>query len=114
MAGFTFEGIEAAIKAIAALKHIAGPELSKVVKKNAAELQKKEKKTVPVDTHFLQHSIFLAVDDNGMTASVVPTAKYAGYVEYGTRYMSAQPYVRPNYAEQKEIFMKDMKKYIKE
>ena len=114
MAGFTFEGIEAAIKAIAALKHIAGPELSKVVKKNAAELQKKEKKTVPVATHFLQHSILLSVGDNGMTASVEPTAEYAGYVEYGTRYMSAQPYVRPNFAEQKEIFMADMKKYIKE
>ena len=39
-----------------------------------------------------------------------PTAEYAAYVEYGTRYMNAQPYMRPSYTAQKEQFKSDLKK----
>lgn len=114
MVRIEIEGIGEAIKAIAGLQNIVGPEMAKVVRKNGAELQQKEQRTVPVDTGNLKRSILLTVEDGGMTSTVEPTANYAGYVEYGTRFMGAQPYVRPNYEEQKEIFMKDMKKYIKE
>lgn len=110
---FKLLGIGEAIRAIGELSHIVSPEMAKVVKKSGAELQQKEKRTVPVDTGNLRRSILLTVEDRGMTATVEPTADYAGYVEYGTRFMGAKPYVRPSYEKQKEIFMKDMKKYIK-
>lgn len=113
MAHFKIKGIAEAMSSIKSLQHIAAPEMVKVVKKNGAELQQKEMRTVPVDTGNLKRSILLSVEDNGMTSTVEPTANYAGYVEYGTRYMDAQPYVRPSYEQQKEIFMKDMKKYVK-
>lgn len=113
MAHFKIEGIAEAMSSIKSLQHIAAPEMFKIVKKNGAELQQKEMRIVPVDTGNLKRSILLAVEDNGMTSTVEPTANYAGYVEYGTRFMDAQPYVRPSYEQQKEIFMKDMKKYVK-
>lgn len=113
MAHFKIKGIAEAMSSIKSLQHIAAPEMVKVVKKNGAELQQKEMRTVPVDTGNLKRSILLAVEDNGMTSTVEPTTNYAGYVEYGTRFMDAQPYVRPIYEQQKEIFMKDMKKYVK-
>ena len=48
-----------------------------------------------------------------MTAVVGPTTEYAYYVEVGTRFMQAEPFVRPPWEEQKELFKKDMDKLVK-
>ena len=45
-----------------------------------------------------------------MTARVAPTAEYSEYVEYGTRFMESQPYMRPAFGEQKQQFKSDMQK----
>lgn len=58
----------------------------------------------------LKRSIGLEIKSNGMTAEVEPTAEYAAYVELGTRYMKAQPYLKPAFEEQKAKFKNDMKK----
>lgn len=65
-----------------------------VVKKNGADLQKKAQRYAPVDTGTLKRSIELNIEDGGLTAVVAPTTDYAEYVEYGTRFMESQPYVR--------------------
>lgn len=95
------------------LAMLADPTIAKVVQKNGAELQKKEMRDVPVDTGFLKRSITLTSEDNGLTAVVEPTADYASYLEYGTRFMSPRPYVRANYYEQLKQFMKDMEDLAK-
>jgi len=52
------------------------------------------KRIVPVRTGRLRASI--GISDPGRDRVVVDaTAPYAGYVELGTRYMKAQPYLRP-------------------
>ena len=91
----------------------AEPKIVKAVKTNASELQRKEMRDVPVDTGFLKRSITLTTEDKGLTAIVEPTADYASYLEYGTRYMTARPYVRANYYEQIKQFVKDMEKFVK-
>ena len=48
-----------------------------------------------------------------MTAAVGPTTDYSPYVEYGTRFMQAEPFVKPSWEEQKELFKKDMDKLVK-
>ena len=48
-----------------------------------------------------------------MTAEVGPTTDYAYYVEFGTRKMEAEPFVKPAWEEQKEQFEKDMQKLVK-
>lgn len=83
-----------------------------IVKKNGADLQKKAQYYVPVDTATLQRSIRLNIKDAGMTAVVAPTADYAEYVEYGTRFMESQPYLRPALGEQKQIFKNDLEKIM--
>lgn len=91
-------------------------DLSKVkatVKKNGAEMQKKAQKNAPVDTGHLMRSIDLEVTDGGMTAEVEPTADYGAYVELGTRFMNAQPYLKPAFDEQKGKFKSDMKKLVR-
>ena len=60
-----------------------------------------------------RRSITLQLTDNGYTAQVRPTTHYAAYVEWGTRFMTAQPFVRPSYQSQKRKFIDDLKRLMK-
>ena len=60
----------------------------------------------------LREHIELDIKDGGLTAEVEPTMEYSAYVELGTRFMEAQPYLKPAFDEQKEKFKKDMKKLV--
>lgn len=60
-----------------------------------------------------KRSIGLEIVDNGFTAEVAPTTEYSTYLEYGTRFMQAQPFVKPSLNEQKQKFKSDMQKLVK-
>ncbi len=83
-------------------KNVDMEEVKKVVRHNGAEMQAKVQRNAPIDTGNLRRSVGLEIRDNGLTAESEATAEYAGYVEYGTRYMKAQPYMRPAFEEQKD------------
>ena len=102
-------------------KNVQMSDVKRVVKANGAALQEAAQRKAPVGTPqstgipgyvggTLKRSIVLEIRDGGLTAEVEPTAEYATYVEYGTRFMNAQPYMRPTYNQQKEKFKSDMKK----
>ena len=93
-------------------KNVRMDDVKRVVRHNGAEMQEKAQRNAPVDTGHLKRSIRLETTDAGMTAEVQPTADYAPYVEYGTRFMEAQPYLKPAFDDQKEKFKKDMKKLV--
>ena len=105
-------------------KNVQMSDVKRVVKANGAALQEAAQRKAPVGTPqstgipgyvggTLKRSIVLEIRDGGLTAEVEPTADYAAYVEYGTRYMNAQPYMRPSYNQQKEKFKSDMKKLVR-
>ena len=48
---------------------------------------------VPVRTGFLRSTIGYSAD--GLTLELTASAYYAGFVEFGTRRMKAEPYMRP-------------------
>lgn len=81
---------------------------------NGAELQSKAMRKAPVDTGNLKRGITIQSDlaDRGMTIRVTSQAEYSPYVEYGTRYMAAKPFMRPAYKEQKAQFKADMKRIM--
>ncbi len=54
-----------------------------------AEIVEDAKRYAPVDTGRLRNSIHREGD------SIVVSAPYAGYVEFGTRNMAPQPFLRP-------------------
>lgn len=58
-------------------------------------------------------SINTVISGDGLTATVAPTMNYDPYVEYGTRFMEAEPFVRPAFNEVKEQFKSDMDKLVK-
>lgn len=88
-----------------------------IVKVNGAELNQKMVKnavfTRGYSTGQTKRSIHLTMSDDDMTAKVQPTTEYAPYVEHGTRFMSAQPFVKPSFNQQKEIFKNDLRKLVK-
>lgn len=111
MAGVKIIGIEKIQKKLR--QNVQMADVRKVVRHNGAEMQAKAQQNAPVDTGTLKRSIGIEITDGGMTAEVEPTADYAPYVELGTRFMEAQPYLGPAFNEQKEKFKKDMKKLVK-
>jgi bacteriophage protein of unknown function (DUF646) len=44
---------------------------------------------------------------------VAPGTSYAAYVELGTRKMSAQPFIKPAFDEQKKLFKDDLERLVK-
>ena len=93
-------------------KNVNMEAVKKKVRQHGGQLQEKAMRNAPVDTGFLKQHINLDIGDSGMSAEVDPTADYAPYVEYGTRFMEAQPYLKPAFDDQKEKFKKDMKKLV--
>lgn len=62
-------------------------------KDTAQDIVDDAKRRVPVDTGELRDSI--GKRREGIGWLVEATAEYAGFVEYGTRHMAAQPYLTP-------------------
>lgn len=88
-----------------------------VVKTNGAELTKeminKAQFKKGYSTGATRRSITTSIENNGLTAKVGPHTHYAGYLEKGTRKMSAQPFVKPAFNIQKVKFKKDLERLIK-
>lgn len=68
--------------------------LNEVLNRVLYSIEQKAKQYVPVDTGHLQ-SMIQAVIYGNKTGAVIADTEYAAFVEYGTRYMRAQPYLRP-------------------
>lgn len=83
-----------------------------MVKLNGAEMEQTMMKKAAVDTGFMKRSITLYLENEGLKVIVKPTASYSGYVEYGTRFMDAQPFVRPAHDIQVPIFISDLMKLV--
>lgn len=109
--GVKLEGIEKLQKKLKS--NCTLDDVKRVVRRNGADMQIKAQRLAPVDTGTLEKSVGLDVEDAGFTAKVEPTAEYAPYVEVGTRFMEAQPFVKPAFNEQKQKFKQDMDKLVR-
>lgn len=85
-----------------------------VIRKNGNQLNQKMKShmrgayTKGYSVGDTAGSVNTVIAGDGLTAFVGPTTKYSMYVEYGTRFMGAEPAVRPAFEEQVPIFKADM------
>lgn len=88
-------------------------DVKKVVKNNTIEMTNRAKREAPVETGHLKNSITMSIEGGGLTGKTTSGANYAGYQEYGTRFQSGKPHIRPAYNKQKEQFKKDMDRLMK-
>ena len=75
-----------------------GPALDKAIDKeiklSALRVERRAKKNAPWDTGWLSNTIY-ANNIGFLQAEVISPAEYSIFVEYGTRYMFAQPFLFP-------------------
>ena len=127
MAGITIHGLDKLQKALK--ENVTLDDVKKVVKHNGSELQRKMQQNADFakgyQTGTTKRSIGLEFEAAGLTAvsgaidpvlnpqSGLPATEYSPYVEYGTRFMEAQPFVRPALEEQENQFKSDMQKLVR-
>lgn len=113
--GIEIKGIERLEKALK--KHATLEDVKKVVRYHGAQLQQEMQRsavfTRGYSTGATKQSIKLDIKDRGLAAWIGPTTDYSVYVEYGTRFMSAQPFVRPSLNREKHAFIRSMRKLRK-
>ena len=114
------EGLQALISDIDARKY-SGKQIRNVVMKNGANLQEDAQKRMTKTVAYVKgyskgttrRSTTLSISDDGMTATVAPHTEYFPYVEYGTRYMEAEPTLNPAFQKIKQQFYKDVMDLVK-
>lgn len=103
-----FEELKAKLK-----KNVKLEDVQTVVQHRGSEMQSVAQHVCPRRTGALASSITLEISGNGLTADVEPHMNYAAYVEFGTRYMDAQPYIRPAFMQEGRRFQEDLSKLMK-
>ena len=84
---------------------------NKATKNNGELLKKKAKELAPYETGFLEENIVSKYFP--LMAQVQALASYAAYPELGTRFMDAQPYMRPALEWVRPKYQKDMTDVMK-
>ena len=116
MSSIKVEGIEELEKKLK--QNVTLGDVKKVVRHHGSMLQKSIQYaadfTQGYQTGTTKRSVGLEITDGGFTAESGPTTEYAEYVEYGTRFMEAQPFVRPALNRQAKRFQNDLKKLMKQ
>ena len=81
----------------------------KALKNNTENGMKQAKKYAPVDTGFLKNNIVAITSDwPNMTTKIHSQSAYSGFQEFGTRYQSGTPFMRPALMFIYPQFRKDM------
>lgn len=115
MAKIKVEGLEELKKKLKA--NATMDDVKRVVRQNGTELQRRMQGKADFkkgyQTGTTKRSIGLEIKDSGLTAESAPETEYSPYLEYGTRFMEAQPFVRPALEEQSEQFNSDMQKLVR-
>lgn len=94
------------------LKKIATyDDVKTAVKVNTSEMASATIRNSPVDTGHLKRSIVPNITD--LVGQVKATADYAPYVEYGTRFRAAQPYISPAFMVQRTKFLSDLQRLMR-
>lgn len=106
--------ITGADQLVGALKKAANlDDVKNTIKLNTTEMNRKTQRNAPVDTGHLKRMVTIGFEDAGMTGRVASTAEYAMYQEYGTRFQSGKPHVRPAFKEVEQQFIRDMQRLMK-
>ena len=88
--------------------------VKEIVKKHGASLQQEMVKKAVFKAGYsvgeTRRSINLLNEKGGLLARIKPITKYSPYVEYGTRFMDKQPFVKPAFQQVKKEFVNDLKK----
>ena len=121
--------LKGADELIAKLKrNVTLNDVKEVIKLNTSEMQQNMVRSASFNGHFeweakkglvfvkptgtTKRSIALEISNGGLTGKVAPGTEYSPYLIYGTRFMAAQDFFRPNYHKQAIQFKQDMQRLV--
>ncbi len=107
-----WHGAERLTMAIRGASQKAMEQISQVIRNNTERLKTSAKAKAPVDTGFLKNHITSSYPDR-LEGHVKSEAAYSGYQEYGTRFQTGKPFMRPALREVEPQFKKDMTDVVK-
>ena len=107
-----WHGAERLTMAIRGASKKAMEQSSQVIRNNTERLKASAKAKAPVDTGFLKNHITSSYP-NSLEGHVKSEAAYGGYQEYGTRFQTGTPHIRPALQEIEPQFKKDMTDVLK-
>lgn len=85
-----------------------------IVKSNGSDMNRNSQRLAPVDSGYLKRNITQEISADGLKSTVEPkNVDYAGYVELGTRFQEAKPFMKPAFDVQKKIFKNDLDRLTK-
>lgn len=92
-------------------------DVKRTTKRHATSLQRKMVSQAffsgPYTVGNIRRNIKIEASDGGMTYTVYPSPDYAPYVEYGTRFMGSQPFVRPAFWSERPLYLESLKRLVK-
>ena len=115
-AKITLEGVDDLTSALKAKMDLT--EVPQIVKKHGAQLSSRTQSNMQAaythgySTGRTRRSVKPIFSDGGMTVSVGPTTDYFPYLEYGTRFMSAMPTLKPAFDVQSQMFINELKRLM--
>jgi HK97 gp10 family phage protein len=87
---------------------------SQVVRKASFDIEGQAKNRCPIETGALHDSILTKFENNGLTGIIAPHMDYATFVEFGTKRMSAKPYMLPAAEAVAPAYIAAMKQMLQE
>lgn len=108
--GFHFTGVNLLENKLK--KNATMEEVREIVNRNGADLTKGAQRKAPVDTGYLKRYIIMQIASGGLMSKTLSGAEYSGYVNYGTRFMAAIPYMTTAYRVQRDVFLHDMRRLV--
>jgi HK97 gp10 family phage protein len=96
-AEFKLDGIEELVTNNGRLVMEMGPIIREMLEKSIRPVERRAKQLVPVDTGRLRSSLASQIGPGQVPewAEAGTNVNYARFVEFGTKYMKAQPYLMP-------------------
>ena len=100
-------------------------DVQNAVRVNTTEMHRKSTRNASFKGHYdssgnfikptgaTKRSIAIEFKDAGLTGVVKTGTHYSPYLEFGTRKMAAQPFMRPAFYDQRVKFMQDMSRLLK-
>lgn len=107
-----WHGAERLTMAIRGASQKAMEQSSQVIRNNTERLKASAQSKAPVDTGFLKNHITSSYPDR-LEGRVKSGAAYSGYQEYGTRFQTGTPHIRPALQEIEPQFKQDMNNVLK-
>ena len=115
-AKITLEGLDDLTAALKTKMDLT--EVPQIVKKHGAKLSSRTQSNMQAaythgySTGRTRRSVKPIFSDGGMTVSVGPATDYFPYLEYGTRFMSAMPTLKPAFDVQSQMFINELKRLM--